>query len=119
MKLTSRQLEEFDRDGCLFFPGLFTAQEIKVLIGASAERVWVRDDVEQAGAAAQSADGRGHTVVRDGDGLALLTFDAATGDSIDSQPLPDVVGTTVGTSVGPDGQVVTASYLGEIFTYTG
>ena len=87
--------------------------------GDSAERVWVRDDVEQAGAAAQSADGRGHTVVRDGDGLALLTFDATTGDSIDSQPLPDVVGTTVGTSVGPDGQVVTASYLGEIFTYTG
>ncbi|NIL83396.1 Uncharacterized protein RhoFasGS6_00748 [Rhodococcus fascians] len=87
--------------------------------GDSAERVWVRDDIEQAGAAAQSADGRGHTVVREGDGLALLTFDAATGESIDSQPVPDVVGTTVGTSIGPDGQVVTASYLGEVFTYTG
>ncbi|CCQ16984.1 Cell surface protein [Rhodococcus sp. AW25M09] len=87
--------------------------------GDSAERIWMRDDVQQAGTAAQSADGRGHTVVRDGDGLALLTFDAATGETVDSQPLPDVVGSTVGTSIGPDGQVVTASYLGEIFTYTG
>ncbi|OZE74721.1 cell surface protein [Rhodococcus sp. 15-649-2-2] len=87
--------------------------------GDSVERVWVRDDIEQAGTAAQSADGRGHTVVRDGDGLALLTFDSATGNTVDSQPVPDVVGGTVGTSIGPDGQVVTASYLGEIFTYTG
>ncbi|MFI8566815.1 PQQ-binding-like beta-propeller repeat protein [Rhodococcus sp. NPDC078407] len=87
--------------------------------GDSAERVWVRDDVEQAGAAAQSADGRGHTVVRDGDDVALITFDAATGDTVDSQSVPDVIGSTVGTSIGPDGQVVTASYLGEIFTYTG
>lgn len=87
--------------------------------GDSAERVWVRDDVQQAGTAAQSADGRGHTVVREDDGLALLTFDAATGETVDVQPVPDVVGTTVGTSIGPDGQVVTASYLGEIFTYTG
>ena len=87
--------------------------------GDSVERKWVRDDIEQAGAAAQSADGRGHTVVRDGDGLALITFDSATGETVDSQPVPDVVGSTVGTSIGPDGQVVTASYLGEIFTYTG
>ncbi|MGV8873497.1 MAG: PQQ-binding-like beta-propeller repeat protein [Rhodococcus sp. (in: high G+C Gram-positive bacteria)] len=87
--------------------------------GDSAERVWVREDVEQAGTAAQSEDGRGHTVVRDADGLALLTFDAATGETVDSQPVPDVVGSTVGTSIGPGGQVVTASYLGEIFTYTG
>lgn len=87
--------------------------------GDSAERVWVREDIVQAGTAAQSADGHGHTVVRDGEGLALLTFDAATGETVDSQPVPDVVGSTVGTSVGPDGQIVTAGYLGEIFTYTG
>ena len=86
--------------------------------GDSVERVWVRDDIEQAGTAAQTADGHGHTVVRDGDGLALLAFDSATGETLDSQPVPDVVGSTVGTSIGPDGQVVTASYLGEIFTYT-
>ena len=31
MKLTRRQLEDFDRDGYLFFPGLFKPEEIKVL----------------------------------------------------------------------------------------
>jgi ectoine hydroxylase len=31
MKLTRRQLEEFDRDGYLFFPGLFKPEEIHVL----------------------------------------------------------------------------------------
>src|SRR5512132_4672048 len=31
MKLTSAQLAEFDRDGYLFFPSLFTPGEIKVL----------------------------------------------------------------------------------------
>src|SRR6185295_12386212 len=32
MVLSSRQLEEFDRDGYLFFPSLFTAEEIGVLL---------------------------------------------------------------------------------------
>ena len=32
MKLTSAQLGEFDRDGFLFFPNTFSADEIKVLI---------------------------------------------------------------------------------------
>jgi ectoine hydroxylase len=32
MKLTPQQIEEFDRDGYLFFPGLFNPREIKVLI---------------------------------------------------------------------------------------
>jgi len=31
MKLTAQQLEEFDRTGYLFFPGMFSAAEIKVL----------------------------------------------------------------------------------------
>ena len=31
MKLTSEQLDRFERDGYLFFPGLFTPDEIKVL----------------------------------------------------------------------------------------
>ncbi|HJY78246.1 MAG TPA: phytanoyl-CoA dioxygenase family protein, partial [Burkholderiales bacterium] len=31
MKLSPEQLEQFDREGYLFFPGLFTPQEIKVL----------------------------------------------------------------------------------------
>jgi ectoine hydroxylase len=31
MKLTPGQLEQFDREGYLFFPSLFTPAEIKVL----------------------------------------------------------------------------------------
>jgi len=34
MKLTDSQLEQFDRDGYLFFPSLFSAAEIKVLTDA-------------------------------------------------------------------------------------
>jgi ectoine hydroxylase len=34
MKLTKQQLEQFDRDGYLFFPGLFTTEEVKTLIDA-------------------------------------------------------------------------------------
>ncbi|HEX7810466.1 MAG TPA: proline hydroxylase, partial [Burkholderiales bacterium] len=32
MELTKDQLEHFDREGYLFFPALFTGQEIKVLL---------------------------------------------------------------------------------------
>ena len=31
MKLTPQQLEQFDRDGYLFFPALFTPAEVKTL----------------------------------------------------------------------------------------
>ena len=31
MKLTPAQLEQFDREGFLFFPGLFTPEEIRIL----------------------------------------------------------------------------------------
>jgi ectoine hydroxylase len=34
MKLTDQQLEHFDRDGYLFFPSLFSAEEMKVLTDA-------------------------------------------------------------------------------------
>ena len=32
MKLTEQQLQDFDRDGYLFFPSLFSPQEMKVLL---------------------------------------------------------------------------------------
>ena len=32
MKLTAQQLEQFERDGYLFFPSLFSPDEIKVLL---------------------------------------------------------------------------------------
>src|SRR5690606_42000988 len=32
MKLSKEQLEQFDREGYLFFPGLFSASEVQVLL---------------------------------------------------------------------------------------
>ena len=32
MQLTQAQIEQFDRDGYLFFPSLFTLEEIQVLL---------------------------------------------------------------------------------------
>src|SRR5262245_42958500 len=32
MKLTARQLEQFDREGFLFFPSLFRPEEVKALL---------------------------------------------------------------------------------------
>jgi len=40
MKLTPEQLERFDREGYLFFPSLFTRQEIKLLTDEVPDRYW-------------------------------------------------------------------------------
>ena len=45
MVLSPRQLEEFDRDGYLFFPGLFTAEEIGVLLD-EVPRLYAQDRPE-------------------------------------------------------------------------
>jgi ectoine hydroxylase len=37
MRLTRQQLEQFDRDGYLFFPGQFSADETRVLTDAVPE----------------------------------------------------------------------------------
>jgi ectoine hydroxylase len=34
MKLSATQLEQFDRDGYLFFPGLFSTEETRTLLDA-------------------------------------------------------------------------------------
>ena len=39
MKLTSEQIEQFDREGYLFFPRLFSAGEIRTLIGL--DKNWI------------------------------------------------------------------------------
>ncbi len=57
-----------------------------------------------------------YTVVRDGDnGLALLTFDTASGETLDQDALPEAFGSTAGTSVGPGGEVLTPTLIGELF----
>ena len=58
------------------------------------------------------------TVTGRGNELVISTVDANTGDTVADHPLPGATGFTGGTSIGPDGQVVTSTYLGEIFTYS-
>lgn len=86
--------------------------------GDSASLSWIRDDLRQVGVPVQTADDTVLTVTGRGDELALSSVDAASGSTISDRAVPGASGFTVGTSIGPDGQVVTSTYLGEIFTYT-
>ncbi|KZF05585.1 cell surface protein [Rhodococcus sp. EPR-157] len=85
--------------------------------GDSASVAWSRDDVQQLGTPVQAKDGTLVTVTGRGDELYLTSLNSGTGETISDRVLPGAAGFTVGTSIGPDGQVITASYLGEIFTY--
>ncbi|HEY5852605.1 MAG TPA: PQQ-binding-like beta-propeller repeat protein [Aldersonia sp.] len=86
--------------------------------GDHAELAWERTEVVQRGSPAQAANGLGYTVVRgDGSDLDLLTFDAETGATIAQDVLPDARGLTVGTSLGPDGEVATTTFIGELFVF--
>ncbi|WP_430333384.1 PQQ-binding-like beta-propeller repeat protein [Rhodococcus sp. ACT016] len=84
--------------------------------GDHAEVVWERRDLQHLGSPALAAGATGYTVVRDGDnGLALLTFDTTTGDTRDQDTLPGATGFTAGTSIGPNGEVLTPTLIGELF----
>ena len=86
--------------------------------GDHAELVWERKDLLQLGVPAQTAGDTGYTVVREGDnGLSLITFDTRSGETVAQNTLPGAVGFTVGTSVGPNGEVLTPSAIGELFVF--
>jgi hypothetical protein len=53
-----------------------------------------------------------------GDALHLLTFETKSGKTIASAALPGAQGTTVSTAIGPDGQVVVGTRIGELFAFT-
>ncbi|WP_232542375.1 outer membrane protein assembly factor BamB family protein [Nocardia bovistercoris] len=79
--------------------------------------VWERKDLELRGVPVQTGGGVGYTVAAIGDGLNLVTFDIANGDTIDSDVLPAAKGSTTGTSVSAQGQVVVATRIGEVFAF--
>ena len=85
--------------------------------GDHAEKVWERTDLVQRGVPAQAAGGTGYTVVARGDELVLLTFDTESGETLDEDVLPGATGFTVGTSIGPDGEVIVPTFLGEIYVF--
>lgn len=86
--------------------------------GDRATLEWERNDLQQLGTPVHAADDTIVTVTGRGNELVISTVDANTGDTVADRPLPGATGFTVGTSIGPDGQVVTSTYLGEIFTYS-
>ncbi|MGC0364694.1 outer membrane protein assembly factor BamB [Rhodococcus sp. 27YEA15] len=86
--------------------------------GDDAELVWERKDLVLLGVPAQSAGNTGYVVVGDGTtAVSLLTFDTTSGETLDQDTLPGAVGATVGTSVGPTGEVLVPSALGELFVF--
>ncbi len=85
--------------------------------GDRAEVAWERKDLTQLGVPAQTSGNVGYTVVGTPDALSLLTFDTSNGNTLDTDPLPGAKGFTIGTAVGPDGEVVTATAIGELFVF--
>ncbi|WP_244976027.1 PQQ-binding-like beta-propeller repeat protein [Nocardia huaxiensis] len=85
--------------------------------GDHAEIAWERKDLNLRGRPVQTAGGTGYTVAPIGDGLTLVTFDTTTGDTVDSDQLPDAQGSTIGTSIGAEGEVVVATRIGELFVF--
>ena len=79
--------------------------------GDHAEVAWERGDVAPVGASAQAGGAVGYTEVREGPDAsaptALLTFDTETGETLDQDTLPGGSGPTIGTAIGPDGEVLT------------
>ncbi|WP_308646112.1 outer membrane protein assembly factor BamB family protein [Nocardia cyriacigeorgica] len=85
--------------------------------GDAVEQAWERKDLAHRGTPAQTAGHTGYTVAAIGEGLNLITFDTETGRTLDSDVLPGARGTTTGTSVSADGEVVVATQIGEIFVF--
>ncbi|MGX6513187.1 outer membrane protein assembly factor BamB family protein [Rhodococcus sp. SJ-2] len=97
-------------------PGALTALRDT---GDGAEAAWERDDVRQAGVPALTANGRGYTIISGDDGLTALVFDVTDGRTLDEEILPETTGFSVGTAVGPDGQLVAATVNGELYVLDG
>ncbi len=85
--------------------------------GDVAELAWERKDLGLRGVPVQTAGGTGYTPAAIGEGLNLITFDTKTGATIDSDVLPGAQGSTTGTSVGAQGEVVVATRIGELFVF--
>ncbi len=86
--------------------------------GDRVDIAWERKDLTLRGRPVQTAGDTGYVVVPMGEALHLLTFDTKSGKTIASAPLPGAQGTTVSTAIGPDGQVVVGTRIGELFAFT-
>lgn len=81
--------------------------------GDSAESVWERTDVDQRGARVV-ADSTLLQIVGGQGSQALLGLDAETGETRWTVGVPDDAGYATGIAIGPDGEIVLTSALGEV-----
>jgi outer membrane protein assembly factor BamB len=79
--------------------------------------LWRRDDVTTLCTTSQAGDDIGYTVVRSGEGLALLVFRTGDGHTVNTYPLPLATGWPVGVSVAADRRVVTATSDGQVYGF--
>jgi outer membrane protein assembly factor BamB len=84
--------------------------------GDRGEVAWTRDDVQPLSTSSQAGPAA-YTVVRAGEGMALLVFDPADGRTLNSYPLPGATGYPVGVSIGHDRRIVTATSDGRVFGF--
>lgn len=90
--------------------------------GDHGEQVWRRDDVSPLSSSSLAGTGVGYTVVSGGpgpgtSGLSLLVFDPRDGHTITGYPLPAAAGYPVGVSIGEDRRVVTATSVGQVYSF--
>ncbi len=86
--------------------------------GNGVDIAWERKDLTLRGRPVQTGGDTGYVVVPMGDALNLLTFETTTGKTVASAPLPGAQGSTVATAIGPEGEVVVAARIGELFAFT-
>jgi outer membrane protein assembly factor BamB len=83
--------------------------------GDRPEVAWEREDVVQQGAPALTAGNTGYTVTGNPNSLSVVTFDTENGSTLGTVELPGATGFSTGTSIGPDGEVVVPTALGQVF----
>ena len=82
--------------------------------------LWRRDDVIQLGVPAQAAGNVSYTFIRTGLvnlRTQLLTFNTLTGETLDTDLVPGSAMSTVGTSIGPNGEVITPALGGTVYSF--
>jgi outer membrane protein assembly factor BamB len=86
--------------------------------GDHADVIWTRDDVSPLTTSSRAGEHVGYTVVKDGeDGQALLVFDPADGQTVNTYPLPEASGWPVGVSIGHDRRVVASTSAGQVYGF--
>ncbi|GAA0524954.1 outer membrane protein assembly factor BamB family protein [Chitinophaga japonensis] len=89
-------------------------------LGAHAELVWQCDSLHNRGVATQAGGKLAYCTVASGRGRFqndLVVVNVLTGEILDREPLPGVTIFTVGTTLGPEGNIYVPSFNGALFAF--